>query len=196
VRSPAARPTICGVPRYRFVLLAALATFAGALAAPAATPPSDSLLVLGHRAGPYRYLDSFERGKPRAYAAALGAFGEPTRFHTNANFCRVTWAGSGITVGFASAPPGCSRANLSRAAWYGMSLHGSRWHNRWGIRVGDTVAKVRRFYPRARFARPLGTRWLVLVRRREAEFDFILLAVAVNRLGRVTSIEVPAGYVY
>jgi hypothetical protein len=58
------------------------------------------------------------------------------------------------------------------------------------------VAKVRRFYPRARLERPLGTPWLVLVRRREAEFDVILLAVALDRLGRVTSIEVPAGYVY
>ena len=77
-----------------------------------------------------------------------------------------------------------------------MSLHGARWHNRYGIRVGDTVAKVRRFYPRARLENPLGKPWLVLVRRREAEFDFILLAVAVNRVGRVTSIEVPAGYIY
>jgi hypothetical protein len=77
-----------------------------------------------------------------------------------------------------------------------MSLHGARWHNRLGIRVGDPGAKVRRFYPRARLERPLGAPWLVLVRRQEAEFDFILLAVALDRLGRVTSIEVPAGYVY
>ena len=180
----------------RRLLVAVVAALATALAAPAATPPNDYLLVLGHRAGPYRYLDSFERGKPRAYAAALTAFGEPSRFRANANFCRVTWARAGITVGFASAPPGCSQANLRRAAWYGLSLHGPRWHNRWGIRVGDTAAKVRRFYPRARIERPLGTPWLVLVRRREAEFDFILLAVALNRAGRVTSIEVPAGYVY
>jgi hypothetical protein len=112
---------------------------------PAATPPNDFLLVLGHRAGPYRHLDTLKKGQPDAYEAALAAFGEPARLRANANLCRVTWSDVGVTIGFASAPPGCSTANLFSAAWYGMSLHGAHWHNRYGIRVGDTIAKVRRF---------------------------------------------------
>jgi hypothetical protein len=36
----------------------------------------------------------------------------------------------------------------------------------------------------------------VLARRRHAELDPILLAVALDRNGRVTAIEVPSGYVY
>ena len=159
-------------------------------------PRNDYLLVLDRRAGPYRYLESFERGRPGAYVSALAAFGKPTRARASANFCRVTWAASEITIRFASRPRPCVRSNLRAAAWYGMSLHGRRWHNRKGVRVGDRVAEVRRLYPNARFERPLGKPWLVLARRRVDEFDFIRLAVAVSRDRRVASIEIPATYVY
>jgi hypothetical protein len=72
-----------------------------------------------------------------------------------------------------------------------MTLFGRRWHNRLGIRVGDSIATVRRLYPKARFNEHGNRNWLVLARRKQDELDFIILAVAVNRLGRVTSIEVP-----
>ena len=157
---------------------------------------NDYLLVLEKRAGPYRYLESFERGKPPAYEAALDAFGAPTRARAVGNFCRVTWRSAGITIRFASRPRPCLRRNLALAAWYGMSLHGRNWHNRTGVRVGAPIATVRRVYPGARLDRPLGKPWLVLLRRRVDEFDFIRLAVAVGRNGRVASIEVPAAYVY
>jgi hypothetical protein len=159
------------------------------------SPPNDYLLVLDRRAGPYWYLNGFKKGQPNAYSLAVTAFGEPTRLRVRGNVCRVTWAGSGIRVGFASQLRPCVKANLAHSVWYGMSLRGARWHNR-KLRVGDTVAKVRRLYPNARFDRPLGRRWLVLARKRVDEFNFIRLAVAVSRNGRVTSIEVPATYVY
>jgi hypothetical protein len=161
-----------------------------------AAPRNDYLLVLEHRTGPYSYLDSFRRGKPDAYSAALKAFGTPTRFLVEGNLCRVSWAGAGITIGFASDLHLCSTGSLFRSAWYGLTLFGPKWHTRVGIRIGDPISRVRRLYPKARFQTDGARNWLVLVRRKQDEFNFVLLAVAIDRLGRVTSIEVPAAYVY
>ena len=75
-------------------------------------------------------------------------------------------------------------------------LFGPRWRNTRGLRVGDSVARVRRLYPGARYERRVpGRPWLVLVRRRRDELGLARLAVAIAR-GRVTAIEVPAGYVF
>jgi hypothetical protein len=167
-----------------------------ASAATATTPRNNYLLILDHRAGPLAYLRSFERGGPEAYSAALSAFGNPSSFKRDGNLCRVTWKSAGITIGFASALRPCSTAQLFHASWYGMSLWGSRWHNRVGLRVGQSIAQVRRRYPRARFDSDLNNNQLVLLRKRVDEFNFVHLAVVVDRSGRVTSIEVPATYIY
>ncbi len=159
-------------------------------------PRNDYLLILDHRAGPFAYLRSFNKGAPDAYSDALAAFGTPSRFKPSYNFCDVTWRSAGITISFASAPKPCAPAQLFGAAWYGMSLWGSRWHNRLGIHVGSSIAEVRRLYPQAKFASDAQSNWLVLLRKRIDEFNFVHLAVAVNRTGRVTSIEVPATYIY
>jgi hypothetical protein len=173
------------------VRAAVVAVAAVVVAAPsAAVPRNDFLLVLDVRAGPYRYLGA------GSYAAAVAALGPPTQARATANVCRVSWRRAGITVSFATAPPPCSARGLREAAWYGMTLHGRRWRNTRGLRVGDSVAKVRRLYPGARFERRVpGRLWLVLVRRRRDELDLARLAVAVER-GRVAAIEVPAGYVF
>ena len=172
-------------------LCSALLTVSGAVSAP---PRNDYLLILDQRAGPYGYLQSFEKNKPGAYSAALGAFGRPNRFRSDGNLCHVTWVAAGVTVGFASAAPRpCASRNLFTSAWYGMSLFGKKWHNRLGLHVGDTIQHVRKLYPGATFE---GGSLLALLHRRDQELLFTRLAVKVNRLGRVTSIEVPAGYIY
>jgi hypothetical protein len=158
--------------------------------------PSGYLLILDHRAGPFAYLHSFDKGGPEAYTSALAAFGTPSTFKTDGNLCHVTWQNAGITVGFASALRPCSTGQLFHSSWYGMSLWGPRWHNRLGLRVGQTIARVRRLYPTARFDTDLNSQRLVLLRKRVDEFNFIHLAVIVDRGGRVTSIEVPATYIY
>ena len=158
-----------------------------------ALPRNDHLLYLDKRAGPYRYLDGFSKGRPDAYTAALNAFGRPNSFLSDGNLCHVKWAGAGVTVGFASAAPSpCAASNLFTSSWYGMSLFGARWHTLRGLRVGSTIQQVRKLYPGAKFEGSL----LALLHRRDQELLFTTLGVKVDRLGRVTSIEVPAGYIY
>jgi hypothetical protein len=154
--------------------------------------PNDHLLVLERRAGPYFYWYTPEtRYGWDAWGNALSAFGLPTRLHERGTFCRVTWAHAGITVEFASSRRGpCLEEYLEASEWYGMSLYGGPWHNVHGVRIGDTVARVRKLYPRVRFDRARGQRRLVLLWARN-EPRVVRLAVAINRAGRVTSIEVP-----
>jgi hypothetical protein len=180
---------------HAIIALAAIcAMFLATSGAVAAPPRNDYLLILDQRTGPYRYLQSFEKNKPDAYSAALAAFGSPNRFRNDGNLCHVTWLASGVTVGFASvAPTPCAVRSLFTSSWYGMSLFGRKWHNRLGLHVGDTIQHVRRLYPGATFE---GGSLLALLHRRDQELVFTRLAVKINRLGRVTSIEVPADYIY
>jgi hypothetical protein len=181
----------------RPLILGGVSVALAASAAAAGVSPNDRLLILDHRAGPYEYLAGFS-SKPNhrsAYEIALAALGEPTRFKTSGNLCRVTWASAGLTVGFASELQPCAPGHLYEAAWYGMTLFGPLWHTRTGIKVGSTVAAVRLAYPRAAFAR--GTAgWLDLIVVHDQEFTFTKLAVTVDRAGRVRTIEVPAAYIY
>jgi hypothetical protein len=117
------------------------------VAVSAGLPHNDFPLVLDGRAGPYVYLDSFRKGHPQAYEAAVAAFGTPSTFHADGNLCRVTWSAAGITVGFASELSPCAAAHLYESAWYGMTLTDLRWHNRVGFRVGMSIAEVRSLYP-------------------------------------------------
>jgi hypothetical protein len=167
-----------------------------ATTAAASTPANDHLLVLDQRAGAYHYLDGFtDKRNPRAYELALDAFGTPSRYKVAGNLCRVTWAKAGVTIGFASENAPCATGHLYEAAWYGMTLFGSPWHTVTGIKVGGTLASVRRAFPHAHFE-PGKAGWLVLVQKRDQELLFTKLAVTIDRSGRVRTIEVPAAYVY
>lgn len=176
---------------------AAVLTVLTVVASPlAALPRNDYTLVLDRRVGPYHYLAAFSQKGRSAYADALAAFGVPSRFKANGNLCRVTWRSAGITVGFASRLRPCATGSLFEAAWYGQTLFGRSWHTAKGVHIGQTINEVRRIHPNARFERRGSQAWLVLSRRRVDEFNFITLAVSLNRAGRVATIEVPAAYIY
>jgi hypothetical protein len=157
------------------------------LLAATVVPANDHLLVLDRRAGPYHYAST------HGYPAAARAFGAPTVKHVDGNLCRVTWAHAGITVGFASGNAPCSGPALAQSAWYGMSLFGTGWHSTRGLRVGSTFAAVKRLYPNVK--RPDRRGWVELIPFRDQELRFTKLGVYIHG-GRVTSIEVPATYVY
>lgn len=169
-----------------------------ALAAPAADalPRNDHRIVLQQRIGPYRYVAALKAG--RSYASAVAAFGVPTSRGTlpGTNVCTVRWRAEGLDVRLASARPVCAPANLTRGTWYGATVSSRRWSTARGLRVGDTVARMRSLYPGARFRDlpPDAPTWS-LVRRRQDERELELLRVTVWD-GRVRTIELGAGYVF
>jgi hypothetical protein len=159
----------------------------------AASSANDYTLVLGERAGPYRYWQTLTEG--HAYRRAIGAFGRPSsrgKDTPESNVCTVRWNGQGIDVGFAWAAGPCGARNLRRATWAGMRLFGDRWKTSKGLRVGDPVARIRRVYPRAQFvSRPPvpGEWWLVVGRRGELGLQPLLVAEV--GAGRVIALRVP-----
>jgi hypothetical protein len=155
-----------------------------------AIPPNDHLFVLGKRAGPLRYATRAPHGD---YAAALAAFGAPTTRRVDGNLCRVTWDPAGVTIDFASDLHPCGSHSLGEATWYGMRLFGRGWHTTRGIRIGSSVAAVRRLYPTATLDKATGR--LDLVTRRDEELHFVLLAVEIAD-GKVTAIDAPGAFVY
>lgn len=161
--------------------------------ASAASSSHDYKLVLRDRAGPYRYWRTLTEG--RAYQRAIAAFGRPSargKDTPESNVCTVRWETQGIDVGFAWAAGPCRATNLGRATWAGMRLFGGRWTTSEGLRVGDQVARIRRFYPKARFvSRPPapGEWWLVV--ERMGELGVQPLLVAEVGAGRVIAFRVP-----
>jgi len=124
----------------------------------ARAPQSDYLLVFPQRAGPYRFADSFQEGKPHAYQAAVGAFGKPTELRGKvwegwpedlggkAGECVISWANAGVRVRLVSVSgrgqdrmarfQPCSGSALAQADFDSVRLFGPKWRNRTGARIG------------------------------------------------------------
>jgi len=154
---------------------------------------NDYTFVLRNRAGPYRYWRTLDEG--HAYQRAIAAFGRPSSRGTDApesNVCTVRWQTPGLDVGFAWSGGPCRPKNLARATWAGMRLFGSRWKTSAGLRIGDSVARIRRIYPSARFVNrpPTPGEWW-LVRNRKAELGPQPILVAEVGAGRVIAFRVP-----
>jgi hypothetical protein len=177
------------------LVAAALVVVSGA----AAAEPNDRLLVVDQRAGPYRFLESAARPCCTAYSDAVKAFGEPTHIRREARTCLVTWRLSGLKVVYAGVRGACTATSLRRASWFGLRLFGRGWHNVKGLRIGQSLARVRALYPAARWERRGGPNrqpWLVLQRRVVNGVRFDALAAQFNPRGRLAAIHVPAAYVY
>jgi hypothetical protein len=179
--------------------LAAVAAVSLLAASGSAAEPNDRRLVLGERAGPYRYLASVRRDCCTAYTDAVKAFGGPTHVRRASNTCLVTWRLSGLKVVFAGARRACTSATLRKTSWFGLRLFGRGWHDETGLRIGQPLARVRALYPGARWERrggPGRQPWLVLKRRTVNGLRFDALAAQFDPRGRLASIHVPAAYVY
>lgn len=130
---------------------------------PAKPKPNDYLLVFASaasRAGPYRFADSLLKGKPAAYAAAVTAFGAPSRLREefldkqeqSVGLCHIAWAQVGVKLtlfAWAGSWPEdylnelplpkirpCAARELAKARFIEIKLFGPRWHNRTGVHVG------------------------------------------------------------
>jgi hypothetical protein len=144
------------------VIASALALVVGAASAAvgdylvAATGSPDA-----QRLGPYRY------GVTPGYAAAARAFGAPSARSVSGSSCAVRWAGLGLSVTFATFGAGspCDPGALAAARWAGASIRSAKWTTTAGLRVGDTLATLRRLYPHA--VHVARSRWLLTYKRGE-----------------------------
>jgi hypothetical protein len=145
-----------------------------------------------HRIGGYLVA----RAPGRSYRAAVKTFGLPSaRAPGAAGSCIALWAGLGLTMTFSSfEPASCTPPRLGRSVWFGATASGLRWRTDRGLGIGDSLAKLRRLYPRAyRRARPPTAAWILVWVPGEVGPTVYLEATL--RSGRVTALELPPGYV-
>ena len=152
------------------------AALASLLVASLAGASSGYTIVAGpdrnaERIGAYRF------GSDPTYAAAVKAFGRPTSVTAT---CVARWSKLGLELRFG---PAC-------AGWIGATVSSGPWRTAAGLRVGDTLARLRRLYPAARYVTPA---WLLVYRRGEVGLTVYLQAFV--RAGRVTALDLPPGNV-
>ncbi len=158
---------------------------------------NDFVIVVGgpreqQRIGPYSFA------KDPGYAAAVRALGQPTSRGADAQVsaCTVRWTRLGLELRFASiAPDPCSPASLSQSAWSGATVYARAWRTNKGLRLGDSVARLRSLYPKARYRDrpPAPPSWLLVFRAGEVGLTVYLQAYVWG--GRVTALDLPPGNV-
>ena len=173
---------------------AATATLLVAIAAQAG---NDFTIVAGwqqsrQRIGPYHF------GSEPTYAAAVRAFGRPASSGSaeGSGVCTVRWTRLALEIRFASAVSDpCSVEGLRRGTWSGATVHAAPWRTARGLRVGDSVARLRALYPKARGVDrpPDPPSWLLVARQGEVGVTVYLQAYV--WAGRVSALDLPPGNV-
>jgi hypothetical protein len=163
-----------------------------ALSATLMSATADYHVVLNARIGPYR---DYLHGK---YGRAVSVFGKPSSRGAlrDSNFCTVRWRRLGLDMDFVGSLAPCTPAHLRAEGWYGATFHSRRWIVHRGLRVGDSVARMRRLYPKAKFsdAPPEDPRWDLV--RVPYESGTLPLISATSWEGKVTSISIYSGTVF
>jgi hypothetical protein len=150
------------------------------------------------RIGPYYFAR--DAGLGHSYPGALRAFGSPSSRGadpTVPGVCTVRWVALGLDVRFSSpegAADACSPARLRQSTWDGATAHARRWRTAKGLAVGDSVARLRSLYPRARYSDrpPAPPAWLLVFTPGETGPVVRLQAFVWD--GRVTALDLPPGY--
>jgi hypothetical protein len=132
---------------------AAFIVTAAALAA--VTGPASAARVI--KANPVRswgvtYLGDWHVAAHPEYPKAVHALGAPSNVENpDIPGCAATWAGLGLRIQFESFGGGTSCADGLAQAAVVKGPHGrSSWRTQRGLRVGDSLRKLRRLYPNAR----------------------------------------------
>ena len=97
-----------------------------------------------------RAIGDFKPPRNPRLGAAIRAYGDPSRTSGGGEICRVRWADIGVRITFQnfggvdSCEPSGGRAQKA------VVQGDTRWRTVKGLRIGNTVARLERLYPRAR----------------------------------------------
>jgi hypothetical protein len=133
-------------------LLAALAALTLLVAAAPAHARSFVLKARGSETsiGSVRAIGDFKPARNPRLGAAIRAFGEPTSSAGGGEICRVRWTNLGVRIrfqnfgGFSSCEPRRGRAQKA------IISGDRRWRTPEGLRIGNSVDRLRRLHPDAR----------------------------------------------
>ena len=177
----------------------ALALLAAAgTVAPCAVAGGSSAIRVGVESqtiGPWR------TGTTPTFAAAVAAFGRETtcrRLEALPAFAAAEWRQLGLRMVFGSYGVGGARPCRARRAVFldNARAYGKRWRTGLGLGIGDSVTKLRRLYPHARFRTypggipPVRGWWLVVRTSRVPDYHQVPALLATTRAGRVTALVV------
>jgi hypothetical protein len=142
------RPSKRGTWAWCALVAASVIVLPGSFAG--ATPGGPAQIVSAESVGAFHYRDPLSR--------AVHVFGQPTSQRTvDRNFyCRTVWRSLGLTIlSFGS----CPRASMTIR----VTVTGPVWRNMRGLRIGDSVGRLRSLYPLAHRGATHGTqtRWWV-----------------------------------
>jgi hypothetical protein len=137
-------------------------------------------------------LGSLRVDRGASLGDARRAFGTPTKVkRLSGSACRAFWRRLGLTVAFANFGGGraCGRFGAAQVAEIAGRRARAAWRTRGGLRTGDTTARLRRLYPRAR----RHARVYDLVRGSFLGALPTVFVAARSRSGRVTSFRLFIG---
>ena len=179
--------------------LVILSALVGLVAATAGAQAANDFVIVAGGPRDQQRIGSYSFGRDPTYAAAVRAFGRPASRGVTAlgsERCTVRWTKLGLEVAFASTPSDpCSLPSLGQSSWAGATIYAGPWRTSVGLRLGDSVAKLRRLYPKASYVDrpPAPPAWLLVFRRGEVGTTVYLQADV--WAGRVTAFDLPPGYV-
>lgn len=187
--------------RSRMLLLAAAILAAAASAALAARPPTQAVVQVHDSQAS---IASFDTASEPTLAGAVRALGVPSACRTIPglpSFASASWRRLGLrmvfgTYGVLPRKGPCAASNHVR--FDSAYLTGHSWRTR-GLRVGDSVATLRRRYPRAvrkRYrpgVRPISGWWLVVQVSRVPDLHRFPALLATTSHGRVSGFVVTLG---
>ena len=133
------------------LILAALAVVA---AQATAARPASAARTIKAEPGHYwavTYLGNWHVRAHPEYGKAVFALGEPSAVSGSGVPCTAYWSGLGLRILFTSfgGAESCGEASAQRAVVKGPA--GRRaWRTKRGLRVGDSLTRLRRLYPDAR----------------------------------------------
>jgi hypothetical protein len=136
------------------------------------------------------YLGGWHVRAHPGYGKAVFALGEPSSVSGSGVPCTARWSGLGLRILFTSfgGATSCSGANAQRAVVKGPAGRNA-WRTQRGLRVGDSLARLRRLYPDAR--RKPGAR--VVVYQRDPVIGDGSIITALIRSRRVASLQLWLG---